>query len=72
MRDLYTRVALIKRKHLLFSESLRLTGHSEPTGLSLLGYPGLEDLDPVYCMPTEMIEHKGLRKGWLALPRREV
>jgi hypothetical protein len=40
------------------------------TGLSLLGYPGLEDLDPVYCMPTEVIERKGLRKGWLALPRR--
>lgn len=40
------------------------------TGLSLLGYPGLQDLDPVYCMPAEVIEKKGLRKGWVALPRR--
>ncbi|KAI0637071.1 rab geranylgeranyltransferase [Trametes polyzona] len=39
-------------------------------GLSLLGYPGLDDLDPVYCMPASLIESKGLRKGWKALPRR--
>lgn len=39
-------------------------------GLSLLGYPGLADLDPVYCMPAAIIEAKGLRKGWKALPRR--
>ncbi|KAI0336425.1 rab geranylgeranyltransferase [Cubamyces sp. BRFM 1775] len=39
-------------------------------GLSLLGYPGLEDLDPVYCMPARLIESKGLRKGWKALPRK--
>ncbi|KAH9946202.1 rab geranylgeranyltransferase [Epithele typhae] len=32
-------------------------------GLSLLGYPGLEDLDP-------LIESLGLRKGWTALPRQ--
>ena len=41
-------------------------------GLSILGYPGLEDLDPVYCMPAKLIEAKGLRKSWEALPRREV
>ncbi|EIW60476.1 rab geranylgeranyltransferase [Trametes versicolor FP-101664 SS1] len=41
-------------------------------GLSLLGYPGLDDLDPVYCMPASLIESKGLRKGWTALPRRET
>jgi len=41
-------------------------------GLSLLGYPGLEDLDPVYCMPSDVIERRGLRKAWLALPRREM
>lgn len=40
------------------------------TGLSLLGYPGLEDLDPVYCMPAKVIEKMGLRKGWQALERR--
>jgi len=40
-------------------------------GLSLLGYPGLEDLDPVYCMPADLIERKGLRKGWAALSRRQ-
>ncbi|KAI0807124.1 rab geranylgeranyltransferase [Fomes fomentarius] len=39
-------------------------------GLSLLGYPGLDDLDPVYCMPASLIESKGLRKGWSALPRK--
>ncbi|EJD35635.1 rab geranylgeranyltransferase [Auricularia subglabra TFB-10046 SS5] len=42
------------------------------TGLSLLGYPGLEDLDPVYCMPASVIEARGLRKDWLALPRRSA
>ncbi|CAE6380408.1 unnamed protein product [Rhizoctonia solani] len=39
-------------------------------GLSLLGYPGLVDLDPVYCMPAPIIEKLGLRKDWRALPRR--
>ncbi|EIM84772.1 terpenoid cyclases/Protein prenyltransferase [Stereum hirsutum FP-91666 SS1] len=39
-------------------------------GLSLLGYPGLIDLDPVYCMPAELIEKMGLRKRWSALPRK--
>ncbi|KAG1860467.1 rab geranylgeranyltransferase [Suillus tomentosus] len=39
-------------------------------GLSLLGYPGLVDLDPVYCMPASIIENLGLRKGWKALQRR--
>ena len=39
-------------------------------GLSLLGYPGLVDLDPVYCMPASVIDSKGLRKDWLALERR--
>jgi geranylgeranyl transferase type-2 subunit beta len=42
------------------------------TGLSLLGYPGLDDLDPVYCMPASLIERMGLKKGWKALPRREA
>ncbi|KAG8967020.1 hypothetical protein FRC03_010867 [Tulasnella sp. 419] len=40
-------------------------------GLSLLGYPGLIDLDPVYCMPALVIEGIGLRKRWVALPRRQ-
>ena len=40
------------------------------SGLSLLGYPGLEDIDPVYCMPAKLIEKMGLRKGWKALERR--
>ncbi|KAG6865449.1 hypothetical protein C0991_002372 [Blastosporella zonata] len=38
-------------------------------GLSLLGYPGLADLDPVYCMPAGVIEKRGLRKQWRALER---
>ncbi|GJJ14180.1 hypothetical protein Clacol_008441 [Clathrus columnatus] len=38
-------------------------------GLSLLGYPNLQDIDPVYCMPAKLIEKKGLKKTWLALPR---
>ncbi|OCH90394.1 rab geranylgeranyltransferase [Obba rivulosa] len=41
-------------------------------GLSLLGYPGLEDLDPVYCMPAKFIEAKGLRTNWQSLPRRRA
>ncbi|KAJ7086704.1 terpenoid cyclases/protein prenyltransferase alpha-alpha toroid [Mycena epipterygia] len=40
-------------------------------GLSILGYPGLVDLDPVYCMPANVIEAKGLKKGWKALERRQ-
>ncbi|PAV14788.1 rab geranylgeranyltransferase [Pyrrhoderma noxium] len=44
--------------------------HFGVAGLSLLGYPGLEDLDPVYCMPAKVIEKLGLRKGWKALPRK--
>lgn len=39
-------------------------------GLSLVGFPGLNDLDPVYCMPVHLIEERGLRKQWKALPRR--
>ncbi|KAG9090730.1 hypothetical protein FRC07_012027, partial [Ceratobasidium sp. 392] len=39
-------------------------------GLSLLGYPGLVDLDPVYCMPADTIEKRGLQRDWRALPRR--
>ena len=41
-------------------------------GLSLLGYPRLDDLDPVYCMPASLVERLGLKKGWKALPRREA
>lgn len=39
-------------------------------GMSILGYPGLVDLDPVYCMPASTIESKGLRKPWKSLERR--
>ena len=39
-------------------------------GLSLLGFPGLQDLDPVYCMPAAVIENAGLKKQWTALARR--
>ncbi|PSR75178.1 hypothetical protein PHLCEN_2v9268 [Hermanssonia centrifuga] len=45
--------------------------HFGVAGLSLLGYPGLDDIDPVYCMPASLIEAKGLKKDWQALPRRE-
>ena len=40
-------------------------------GLSIQGYPGLVDLDPVYCMPASLIEAKGLRKAWKALEKRQ-
>ena len=43
---------------------------SDAEGLSLLGYEGLNDIDPVYCMPADLIEKKGLKKNWAALPRR--
>lgn len=45
---------------------------SRNIGLSILGHPGLVDLDPVYCMPAAIIERKGLRKGWKALERRKL
>ncbi|KAH8831359.1 rab geranylgeranyltransferase [Flagelloscypha sp. PMI_526] len=44
--------------------------HFGVAGLSLLGYPGLVDLDPVYCMPAKVIENMGLRKGWKGLERK--
>ncbi|GLB41013.1 putative terpenoid cyclases protein prenyltransferase [Lyophyllum shimeji] len=44
--------------------------HFGVAGLSLLGYPGLVDLDPVYCMPAHVIEAKGLRKPEKGLERR--
>ncbi|KAJ7095203.1 rab geranylgeranyltransferase [Mycena belliarum] len=44
--------------------------HFGIAGLSILGYPGLVDLDPVYCMPAKIIEKKGLKKGWKALERQ--
>ncbi|KAF9236146.1 terpenoid cyclases/protein prenyltransferase alpha-alpha toroid [Melanogaster broomeanus] len=46
--------------------------HFGVAGLSLLGFPGLVDLDPVYCMPASIIKAKGLRKGWKALARRST
>jgi len=45
--------------------------HFGIAGLSILGYPDLIDLDPVYCMPASVIEAKGLRKAWQALERRQ-
>lgn len=32
-------------------------------GLSLLGYEGLEEVDPVYCLPRQVVE-KALTKEW--------
>lgn len=40
-------------------------------GLSLLGYPGLQDIDPLYCMPADVIAARGLKKPYKALPRLE-
>ncbi|ORY27870.1 terpenoid cyclases/protein prenyltransferase alpha-alpha toroid [Naematelia encephala] len=40
-------------------------------GLSLLGYPGLQDIDPLYCMPADIIEKRGLKKPYFARPRME-
>ncbi|KAH8105170.1 rab geranylgeranyltransferase [Cristinia sonorae] len=39
-------------------------------GLSLLGYPGLETIDPAYCLPESVTKRLGLRKNWKALPKR--
>jgi hypothetical protein len=38
-------------------------------GLSLLGYAGLQDIDPVYCMPVDVIERLGLKKRYQLLPK---
>lgn len=65
--------------HTQFGVCGKLTCYNTPTfvslstslpGLSLLGHPGLIDLDPVYCMPAHIIEKKGLRKPWEGLKRR--
>ncbi|KAF9523298.1 rab geranylgeranyltransferase [Crepidotus variabilis] len=44
--------------------------HFGIAGLSILGYPGLVDLDPVYCMPASIIEKMGLKKGYKNLERK--
>lgn len=36
-------------------------------GLSLLGYPELVPIDPVYCMPSEVIRNLGLSKDYQSL-----
>ena len=54
----------------LFSNDWCVPSDNVPQqGLSILGYPNLIDLDPVYCMPASVIEAKGLRKAWKALER---
>ncbi|KAI9178763.1 Rab geranylgeranyltransferase [Blastocladiella emersonii ATCC 22665] len=35
-------------------------------GLSLLGFPGLESVDPTYCMPTGVIRKLGIERAPLA------
>jgi len=59
-----------ERRVIAFVTALLLLNHV--AGLSILGYPGLVDLDPVYCMPVTVIENKGLRKDWQALDRRQL
>ncbi|KAI0781040.1 rab geranylgeranyltransferase [Trametes elegans] len=54
----------------VFHTQFGVAGKSITVRLSILGYPDLEDLDPVYCMPAKLIEARGLRKGWKALPRK--
>lgn len=34
------------------------------TGLSLLGYPGMVEVDPVYCMPRAVTEKALGKKAW--------
>jgi geranylgeranyl transferase type-2 subunit beta len=46
------------------------SSYSTLIGLSMLGYPGLQDIDPVYCMPTVVTERMGLKKEFQMLPRR--
>ncbi|TIB67526.1 hypothetical protein E3P77_01470 [Wallemia ichthyophaga] len=36
-------------------------------GLSMLGYPEIERVDPVYCMPVKTIERLGLKKSYTLL-----
>lgn len=47
----------------MLNDSLRV-------GLSLLGYSGLQDIDPVYCMPVSVIERLGLKKRYQLLPKK--
>jgi len=39
---------------------------------SLLGYSGLDYVDPVHSMPASLIERLGRKRGWKALPRRDA
>lgn len=41
-------------------------------GLSLLGYPGLNDIDPLYCLPAQVTEKLGLRTKYQTLPRLDA
>ncbi|KAN0060383.1 Rab geranylgeranyltransferase [Thecaphora frezii] len=40
-------------------------------GLSLLGFPGLEPVDPTYCMPAEVIKRLGIEREY-QLPVRKT
>ena len=40
-------------------------------GLSLLGYPGLQDVDPLFCMPAAVTRKMGIGKAYTALPRMD-
>lgn len=41
-------------------------------GLSLLGYPGLQDVDPLYCMPADIIAKLGLKQKYTTRPRLQM
>lgn len=36
-------------------------------GLSLLGFPGLKSIDPVYAMPTRVVERLGIGRKFQKL-----
>jgi hypothetical protein len=45
------------------------SSEADKIGLSLVGYPGLEDIDPVYCMPARLIKDLGIDRPYETLPR---
>jgi geranylgeranyl transferase type-2 subunit beta len=36
----------------------------------MLGYPGLEEVDPLYCMPASVISRMGLKKPYQVLSKK--
>jgi geranylgeranyl transferase type-2 subunit beta len=41
-------------------------------GLSLLGYPGLKEINPIYCLPAEVTKRLGLHGEYQVLGKESA